>query len=93
VPRFPQLVDLQGLVGKTFLFHSSAFASFGVGRMAKNTGDGYRRGAVTGRTQFQREDGNYQKRNERNGQFMEVKGRGKPFKGVAKEPDGRDGSD
>ena len=58
--------------------------------MAKNTGDGYRRGAVTGRTQFQRDDGNFQKRNERNGQFMEVKGGGRPFKGVAKEPDGRD---
>ncbi len=60
--------------------------------MAKNTGDGFRRGAVTGRTQFQREDGNYQKRNERSGQFMEVKSGGKPFKGVAKEPDGRDTS-
>jgi hypothetical protein len=60
--------------------------------MAKNTGDGFRRGAVKGRTQFQREDGNFQKRNERNGQFMEVKSGGQPFKGVAKEPDGRDTS-
>lgn len=58
--------------------------------MAKNTGTGYRKGAVTGRTQYQREDGNWQKRNERNGQFMEVKDDGKPFKGVAREPDGRD---
>lgn len=58
--------------------------------MAKNTGSNFRRGAVTARTQFQREDGNYQKRNERTGQFMEVKGGGAPFKGVAKEPDGRD---
>ena len=58
--------------------------------MAKNTGDGYRRGAVTGRTQFLRPDGNYQKRDERNGQLMEVKNDGKPFKGIAKEPDGRD---
>lgn len=58
--------------------------------MAKNTGDGFRRGSVTGRTQFQRPDGNYQKRNERDGTFMSVKDDGKPFKGVAKEPDGRD---
>ena len=58
--------------------------------MAKNTGDGFRRGAVTGRTQFRRPDDNYQKRDERTGEFMEVKGGGDPFKGVAKEPDGRD---
>lgn len=58
--------------------------------MAKNTGDGFRKGAVTGRTQFQRPDGNWQKRDERTGQVMEVKDDGKPFKGVAKEPNGRD---
>lgn len=59
--------------------------------MAKNTGNDFRRGAVTARTQFQRPDGNYQKRDERSGHFMAVKDGGKPFKGVAKEPDGRDG--
>lgn len=58
--------------------------------MAKNTGDGFRRGAVVGRTQFQRPDGNWQKRDERTGQLMGVKNDGKPFKGVAREPDGRD---
>ena len=58
--------------------------------MAKNTGDGFRRGAVTARTQFQRADGNWQKRDERSGQLMSVKDDGTPFKGVAKEPDGRD---
>jgi hypothetical protein len=58
--------------------------------MAKNTGAGFRKGAVTARTQFQREDGKFQKRDERSGHFMEVKDDGKPFKGVAKEPDGRD---
>ncbi|GGE88983.1 hypothetical protein [Niveispirillum cyanobacteriorum] len=58
--------------------------------MAKNTGDGYRRGAVTDRTQMQRPDGLYQKRNEGNGHFMGVKKDGTPWKGVAKEPDGRD---
>ena len=40
--------------------------------MAKNTGNNFRRGAVTGRTQFERPDGNYQKRNERTGEFMSV---------------------
>ncbi len=58
--------------------------------MAKNTGDGFRRGAVTGRTQMQHANGDWQKRNERNGQFMERKQSDGPFKGVAKEPDGRD---
>ena len=58
--------------------------------VAKNTGSGFRRGAVTGRTQSKRPDGNFQKRDERTGHFMEVKDDGKPFKGVAKEPDGRD---
>lgn len=48
--------------------------------MAKNTGSNFRRGAVTGRTQFQRTDGNYQKRNERTGEFMSVKDGGAPFK-------------
>lgn len=58
--------------------------------MAKNTGKDFRRGSVTGRTQFQRPDGLYQKRNERTGEFMEVKQSPGAFKGVAKEPDGRD---
>lgn len=58
--------------------------------MAKNTGNDFRRGSVTGRTQFQRPDGMYQKRNERSGHFMEVKQSSGAFKGVAKEPDGRD---
>lgn len=58
--------------------------------MAKNTGDGYRNGAVTGRTQFERSDGHFQKRDERTGHFMEVKQTDGKFKGVAMEPDGRD---
>lgn len=58
--------------------------------MAKNAGNGFRRGAVTGRTQFERSDGHFQKRDERTGHFMEVKEGKDPFKGVAKEPDGRD---
>ncbi len=58
--------------------------------MAKNSGSGYRRGSVTARTQFQRRDGHWQKRDERTGRLMAVKDDEAPFKGVAKEPDGRD---
>ena len=58
--------------------------------MAKNTGGGFRRGSVTGRTQFKCPDGQYQKRDERTGQFKEVKQSDGKFKGVALEPDGRD---
>jgi hypothetical protein len=43
--------------------------------------------------QFQRPDGLWQKRNEDDGRFMEVKQSPDPFKGVAKEPDGCDGKD
>ena len=59
-------------------------------KMAANTGKGYRKGAVTGRTQFERPDGLYQKRDERTGEFLEVKQSPGKFKGVALEPDGRD---
>ena len=58
--------------------------------MAKNTGDDFRRGSVTARTQYKRKDGKFQKRDERTGQFMEVKQSPGKFKGVALEPDGRD---
>lgn len=61
--------------------------------MGKNTGEGYRVGAVRGRTQFQHENGDWQKRDEGSGRFMERKSTEGPFKGVAKEPDGRDGKD
>lgn len=55
--------------------------------MATNppTGDGQRKGAVRDRTQFERPDGNWQKRNSNTGQFMPAKDDGKPFKGVRKE--------
>lgn len=58
--------------------------------MGKNTGEGFRRGAVKERTQFERPDGLWQKRDETTGQLMEVKQTEGPFKGIAKEPDGRD---
>jgi hypothetical protein len=58
--------------------------------MAKNTGEGFRRGAVKARTQFQTQDGGWMKRDERTGQFLDKKKGEGPWKGVAKEPDGRD---
>ncbi|MDQ6624021.1 MAG: hypothetical protein M3Y86_11140 [Verrucomicrobiota bacterium] len=63
--------------------------------MAKDTGKGSRKGAVTGRTQVKNpKTGDYVKRNEskgskKAGEFMDNKKGGKPFKGVAKEPDRR----
>jgi len=56
--------------------------------MAKNAG-GHRDGAVKNRTQFQTPEGNWAKRNRENGQIMDVKQDGKPFKGVAQEVDDR----
>ena len=57
--------------------------------MAKNTGEGHRVGSVKDRTQTEAPNGNEVKRNADTGQFMDQKEDGKPFKGVAKEPDGR----
>ncbi len=63
--------------------------------MATDTGKGSRKGSVKGRTQVKNPvTGDYVKRNEtpgspEKGQFMDVKSDGKPFKGVAKEPDKR----
>ena len=54
--------------------------------MAKNTGKGYRRGAVDKRSQaYNPETQQWAKRNTENGQFMDVKQDGEPFKGVRKE--------
>ena len=63
--------------------------------MATNTGKGSREGSVKDRTQLKNtKTDEYVKRNEdsnssHDGEFMDVKENGKPFKGVAKEPDGR----
>jgi hypothetical protein len=54
--------------------------------MAKNTGNGYRRGAVDERSQVVNpKTGHYTKRNDGNGQFLDNKKDNKPFKGVRKE--------
>jgi hypothetical protein len=57
--------------------------------MAKNTGNGHRTGSVSDRTQTRSPSGNYVKRDTNTGRFMEQKEGGEPFKGVAKEQDGR----
>lgn len=54
--------------------------------MAKNTGKGYRRGAVDNRSQaYNSGTGQWVKRDAETGQFMDVKQDGEPFKGVRKE--------
>lgn len=56
--------------------------------MATNppSGDGHRNGMVKGRSQvYNHVTGLYVKRNASNGQFMDVKMDGTPFKGVRKE--------
>ena len=61
--------------------------------MATNTGKGFRKGAVKGRTQVKNSrTGDFVKRDEDSngaGEFMDNKKDGKPVKGVAKEPDKR----
>ena len=63
--------------------------------MAKNTGEGSRKGAVKGRTQVKNpRTKDWVERDEEQGsatkgQFKNVKEDRKPFKGVAKEPDKR----
>ncbi|MDQ6809188.1 MAG: hypothetical protein M3Z64_07165 [Verrucomicrobiota bacterium] len=57
--------------------------------MAKDTGKGFREGAVTARTQVKNpKTGDYTKRNETSGSTKK-KSDGKPFKGVGKERDKR----
>jgi hypothetical protein len=58
--------------------------------MAKNTGEGYRKGSVKDRSQIQNpKTGQWIKRDADTGKFMDVKEDGEPFKGVAKEVDDR----
>ena len=57
--------------------------------MAKNTGDGYRKGSVNDRTQFHNpHNDTYGKRNTETGRIMAVKP-DTPYKGIAKETDNR----
>lgn len=58
--------------------------------MARNTNNGSRVGSVKTRTQTQTSAGNWVKRDTSTGKFIDVKTSSKaPFKGVAKEVDGR----
>jgi hypothetical protein len=53
--------------------------------MAKNTGDGWRRGEVRDRSQVKNPRTDSWTKRGPNGQFMDGKADGKPFKGVRKE--------
>jgi hypothetical protein len=54
--------------------------------MAKNTGQGFRRGAVKDRSQtYNPKTETWTKRDAETGKFMDQKQDGKPFKGVRKE--------
>ena len=53
--------------------------------MATNTGKGHRVGEVRDRSQVKNPDGNWTKRDDETGQFMDQKQDGEPFKGVRKE--------
>lgn len=53
--------------------------------MAKNTGKSFRRGEVTGRSQFKAPNGNYAKRDTATGRILNQKENGQPFKGVRRE--------
>ncbi len=54
--------------------------------MAKNTGQDFRRGAERDRSQVKNtKTGDWTKRDDRTGQFTEVKRDGTPFKGVRRE--------
>jgi hypothetical protein len=53
--------------------------------MAKNTGRGSRRGAVTGRSQTRTASGTWVKRSSSTGRFLQAKRSGGSFKGVRKE--------
>jgi hypothetical protein len=58
--------------------------------MATNTGDGFRKGSVTDRTQTHNpKTDSWVKRDAGTGRFMDQKSDGTPFKGVSKEKDGR----
>lgn len=58
--------------------------------MAKNTGNGFRKGSVDNRTQFYNHSNQtWYKRDVSTGQFMDGKSDGDRFKGVAKEVDDR----
>ncbi len=52
--------------------------------MAKNTGRGFRRGAVRSRTQVRTPSG-YVKRDKATGRFLDVKADNGTFKGIRKE--------
>lgn len=69
-------------------FSNSSFRTKGGDNMGTNTSKGYRKGSVKGRTQLPTPKG-FIKRMVSTGQFIDFSEN--PFKGVAKEKDGRRG--
>ena len=71
------------------------YASEGINYRQRTQGKGFRKGSVDERTQVENpKTDDWVKRNqdpnsENEGEFMDNKQDGKPFKGVAKEPDDR----
>lgn len=60
--------------------------------MAKNTGKDFRVGSVDARSQVHNpKTDQWVKQNDDTGRFMSQKADGQPYKGVAKEKDGRKG--
>ncbi|SED80317.1 hypothetical protein SAMN02787142_3871 [Burkholderia sp. WP9] len=60
--------------------------------MAKNTGKDFRKGSVDARSQVHNpKTDQWVKRDDETGRFLGQKADGKPYKGVAKEKDGRKG--
>ncbi|VBO96123.1 hypothetical protein [Burkholderia pseudomallei] len=58
--------------------------------MAKNTGKDFRIGSVDGRSQvLNPKNGQWVKRDDKTGRFIGQKEGGQPYKGVAREKDGR----
>jgi len=53
--------------------------------MAKNTGKGFRRGEVRDRSQVKGPNGNWVKRDDDTGRFIDQKQDGQSFKGVRRE--------
>jgi hypothetical protein len=61
----------------------SSTSEKGLSGMAKNTGKGYRRGAVKGRSEFKHPNGTNVKRDTKTGRILNVSD--KPHKGVRDE--------
>lgn len=84
------LLKIAHLEKDIILFRNKIYFGKEGDTMAKNTGNGYRRGSVDDRTQiYNPRIEMWVKRDTITGRFIEIKSDGTPFKGIAKETDGR----